>query len=66
MERGDYYEAKAAVQNLRAVQAEAELRVQRAGQAVERVMTRLGLPVGPAYRWNDEALTIEPVGQGGA
>lgn len=60
MERGDYFEAKAAILNMRAVQAEAEVRAVRATLAVERIMQRIGLPVGPGYQFDDATLTITP------
>lgn len=61
MDRGDYYEAKAALQNVQIVLAQNEARAQRAHAVAAAVFARLNLPPAAGYRWNDETLTIEPV-----
>jgi hypothetical protein len=64
MDRGDYFEVKAAIQNLRAVQAENELRGRAAVEALRRVTARLSLPEAAGYSFDDATLTITPQGTG--
>lgn len=62
MDRADYYEAKAALQNLKVVQLENELRARVAQTTVDRILARLQVPPASSYQWDDAALTITPTG----
>ena len=62
MDRGDYYQAKAAMLQLKTVQLESELRVRNAQASVTKALERVGVPAAGAYAWDDEALTITPQG----
>jgi hypothetical protein len=64
MDRGDYFEAKAALQNVRCVQLENEVRARNAAEALRRTMARVGLPEAPGYSFDDATLTITPQGAG--
>jgi hypothetical protein len=62
MDRGDYYEAKAAILNCQVEEANARLRIALASGRRDRVLLKFGIePNVPAFSFNDETLTIEPV-----
>jgi hypothetical protein len=61
MDRGDYYEAKCALLNLRTVLLENELRAQKAQAAATAALSRLDVPEAPGHTWDDVTRTITPV-----
>jgi hypothetical protein len=64
MDRGDYYQAKAAMLNLKCVQLENELRARTAQAGVAKALEQAGVPAAGGYTWDDETLTISPQGGG--
>ena len=66
MDRGDYYEAKAALLNEQNVQMRAAALVDNARRAREAVMTRLGIQASErGYQWDDTTRVITPIGSTG-
>ncbi len=57
MDRGDYYEAKAAILDAQ----RAQMQAQAVWATAYATLKRLGVEQAPGYRWNDQALTIEAV-----
>ena len=64
MDRGDYFEAKAALQNVRCVLLENAAREAKAHQIAAEILKKLGVPPASAYSWDDATLTITPVEAG--
>lgn len=64
MDRADYFEAKAALQNVKLVLLENELRARVAQTTADRILAKLQVPPAVSYTWDDGAYTITP--QGGA
>lgn len=61
MDRAAYFEAKAALQNVRCVLLENEARAAKAHQMAASTLEKLEVPSARAYTWDDATLTITPV-----
>jgi hypothetical protein len=62
MDRGDYYQAKCAIQAELLARVQAERLIARARAETAAVLTKFGLPVADAYHCDDDALTLTPQG----
>ncbi len=61
MDRGDYYEAKAAILDAQRVQLQADQAKQAAWAKAYATLDRLGVSHAQGYRWDDTDHTITPV-----